>query len=56
MRKTVVTQNVVIALNQNNNLLLQVRIQVLNGALGQIFRHWYPDFRAANDENLKKVA
>jgi hypothetical protein len=52
----VVTQNVVIALNQNNNLLLQMRIQVLNGKLGQIFRHWHPGFPAANDENLKNVA
>lgn len=35
------------------HLLLQMRTQVLNG---DIFRQWYPGFRAANDEKLKKVA
>jgi len=38
------------------HLLLQMRTRVLNGALEQTFRGWHPDFRAANDEKLKKVA
>jgi hypothetical protein len=38
------------------HLLLQMRIRVLNGELEQTFRDWYPGFRAANDEKLKKVA
>jgi hypothetical protein len=38
------------------HLLLQMRTRVLNGELEQIFRNWYPGFRAANDEKIKKVA
>jgi hypothetical protein len=38
------------------HLLLQMRTRVLNGELEQMFRNWYPGFRAANDEKLKKVA
>jgi hypothetical protein len=38
------------------HLLLQMRTRVLNGELEQTFRQWHPDFRAANDEKLKKVA
>jgi len=38
------------------HLLLQMRTRVLNGELEQTFRGWHPDFRVANDENLKKVA
>jgi hypothetical protein len=38
------------------HLLLQMRTRVLNGELEQMFRNWYPGFRAANDEKIKKVA
>jgi hypothetical protein len=38
------------------HLLLQVRTRALNGELEQMFRDWYPGFRAANDDTLKKVA
>ena len=38
------------------HLLLQMRTRVLNGELEQTFRDWYPGFRAANDEKIKKVA
>jgi hypothetical protein len=38
------------------HLLLQMRTRVLNGELEQTFRDWYPGFRAANEETLKKVA
>ena len=38
------------------HLLLQMRTRVLNGELEQIFRNWYPGFRAANDDKIKKVA
>jgi hypothetical protein len=38
------------------HLLLQMRTRVLNGELEKTFRDWYPGFRAANDEKLKKVA
>jgi hypothetical protein len=41
---------------KETHLLLQMRTRVLDGELEQTFRNWYPGFRAANDENLKKVA
>ena len=41
---------------QGSHLLLQMRTQVLNGELEQTFREWYPGFRPAGMENLKKAA
>ncbi len=41
---------------KGSHFLLQMRTRVLNGELEQTFRDWYPGFRPANDENLKKVA
>jgi len=38
------------------HLLLQMRTRVLNGELEKMFQKWHPGFRAANDEELKKVA
>jgi len=29
------------------HLLLQIRTRVLNNELEEVFRHWYPQFRAA---------
>jgi len=38
------------------HLLLQMRTRVLNGELEQTFRNWHPNFRAVNDEKIKKAA
>jgi len=37
------------------HLLLQMRTRVLNGELEQTFRNWHPNFRAVNDEKIKKA-
>jgi len=38
------------------HLLLQVRVQVMNGDLRQTFSRWYPGMKAATEEPLRQVA
>ena len=38
------------------HLVLQMRTQVLDERLGDIFRDWYPDFRAKPESEIKQAA
>jgi hypothetical protein len=38
------------------HLVLQMRSQVLDERLGDIFRDWYPDFRTQPESKIKQAA